>query len=189
MERLRRPASVSLEAFLLPSDDPRVARARLSKSTGKLTKGGDKRAPPPWALCETRHHRSRDEEDLGPQRVLTRWKDGGGAPDPIEGLWKTWLGVQVERVCDSLDINSLRLAKEMVDARELILGARAGGVLTTLPSQSIRASCGTCPRTSTAAAEARCTESRRSVLCPAPRPLSQTSCSRSALHLSASRPT
>ncbi|KAL8287458.1 hypothetical protein RQP46_003316 [Phenoliferia psychrophenolica] len=117
MKYLERPASVSLEAFLLPTDDPRVSRARLSKSTVKLTKGGSKRAPPPWALCETRHARSRKEEELGQQRVLTKWVDGGGQPNPVEGLWRSWLGVQVERICDLMDINSLRLAMEMVDAQ------------------------------------------------------------------------
>lgn len=132
MKRFQRPASVSLEAFLLPTDDPRVSRARLSKSTEKLTKGGSTRALTPWALCETRHYRQRDEEELGPLRALTRWQDGGGKPFPVEGLWRAWLGCQVERICDLMDINSLRLAKEMVDARESFshfrwcLASRAG---------------------------------------------------------------
>lgn len=117
MERLRRPASVSLEAFLLPSDDPRVARARAALSTAKLTNDGVKRAPTDWAKCESRHHRAREEELLGQKRYLTGWQDAGGPPQPMEGIWAAWLAVQTERVTDLIDISCLRQAVKMVDVR------------------------------------------------------------------------
>ncbi|KAK4703476.1 hypothetical protein P7C70_g2742, partial [Phenoliferia sp. Uapishka_3] len=115
MTALRRPASVSLEAFLLPSDDPRITRARAALSTAKLSIDGQKRAPTDWAKCESRHHRSRDEEQLGTKRYLTGWQDGGGPPDPVEGIWPAWTAVQTERVTDLIDISGLRQAQKNVD--------------------------------------------------------------------------
>lgn len=73
---LRRPASSTLDAFLLPSDDPRIHQARqklvkesynaLDRRTGRTD----------WNRCERRHERSRSDECLGKKRPLTNWDDG-----------------------------------------------------------------------------------------------------------------
>ena len=74
--KLKRPASSTLDAFLLPSDDPRIHQARqklvqesynaLDRRTGRTD----------WGRCESRHQRARLEESLGTKRPLTSWDDG-----------------------------------------------------------------------------------------------------------------
>ncbi|KAM0749618.1 hypothetical protein T439DRAFT_289966 [Meredithblackwellia eburnea MCA 4105] len=113
--KLERPASVSLESFLLNNDDPRVARARAQLSAAKLNADGAKRAPTDWNKCESRHERARDEEKLGKKRYLTGWVDGGGKSQPREGIWSSWLDGQTERVQDLMDISGLREAKSDTD--------------------------------------------------------------------------
>jgi len=51
VKSLQRPSSSTLEAFLLPTDDPRVHRARedLAASTRENRKVTD------WGRCESRH--------------------------------------------------------------------------------------------------------------------------------------
>jgi site-specific DNA-cytosine methylase len=78
LSTLKRPASSTLDAFLLPSDDPRihVARQKLvqesygapDKKTGRID----------WGRCESRHQRARLEEMLGTKRPLTNWDEGTG---------------------------------------------------------------------------------------------------------------
>jgi site-specific DNA-cytosine methylase len=73
---LKRPASSTLDAFLLPSDDPRIHQARqklvqesynaLDRRTGRTD----------WGRCESRHQRARLEEALGSKRPLTSWDEG-----------------------------------------------------------------------------------------------------------------
>jgi site-specific DNA-cytosine methylase len=73
---LKRPASSTLDAFLLPSDDPRIHQARqklvqesynaLDRRTGRTD----------WGRCESRHQRARLEEHLGQKRPLTSWDEG-----------------------------------------------------------------------------------------------------------------
>lgn len=74
-EKLKRPASSTLDAFLLPSDDVRIHQARE-----KLVQSGgvsDSRAGRiDWTRCESRHARARLEELLGPKRPLTNWEEG-----------------------------------------------------------------------------------------------------------------
>lgn len=75
-KELKRPASSTLDAFLLPSDDPRIHQARqklvkesynaLDRRTGRTD----------WNRCERRHERARSDECLGKKRPLTNWDDG-----------------------------------------------------------------------------------------------------------------
>jgi site-specific DNA-cytosine methylase len=115
---LRRPASVTLEAFLLADDDPRIQRARQDLATIRQNKDGVRRAPTDWNKCESRHSRARDEEMLGQQRPCTAWVDGGGQPTMPDGAWNDWAAAQTERVTDLMDISSLRLALTNVDVRK-----------------------------------------------------------------------
>lgn len=115
---LRRTASVPLEAFLLPSDDPRIQRAREELGRQALTKDGSKRAPTDWGRCESRHHRARDEETLGQKRPLTDWQDAGRDPIMPDGGWNDWAAAQTERVLDLMDISMLRKARNDTDIRQ-----------------------------------------------------------------------
>ena len=74
--KLQRPASTTLDHWLLPTDDQRIHQARqklvreshnvLDRRTGRTD----------WNKCESRHQRARLEEGLGPKRPLTSWDDG-----------------------------------------------------------------------------------------------------------------
>lgn len=76
VSKLQRHASSSLDAFLLPSDDPRIHEAR-QKLVQESFNGVDRRTGrTDWGRCESRHHRSRDEEKLGNKRPLTNWDEG-----------------------------------------------------------------------------------------------------------------
>ncbi|KAJ6498346.1 hypothetical protein DFH09DRAFT_336020 [Mycena vulgaris] len=111
---LKRPASSTLDAFLLPSDDPRIHQARqklvkesynaLDRRTGRTD----------WNRCERRHERSRSDECLGKKRPLTNWDDGGSCNLP-DYSWSDWGVGQVERVWDLMDILYLRSAKKGID--------------------------------------------------------------------------
>ncbi|EOD10393.1 hypothetical protein EMIHUDRAFT_248363, partial [Emiliania huxleyi CCMP1516] len=106
------PASSSLEAFLLPTDDPRVHTAREDLSHIDPTK---QRGVVDWGRCETRHQRARTDEELGAKRPLTQWVSQGHCAGP-DFAWHDWFKSQVERVVDLCDINYLRLAREGQDA-------------------------------------------------------------------------
>ncbi|KAJ7654469.1 hypothetical protein DFH06DRAFT_1298898 [Mycena polygramma] len=111
---LKRPASSTLDAFLLPSDDPRIHQARqklvkesynaLDRRTGRTD----------WNRCERRHERARSDECLGKKRPLTNWDDGGSCSLP-DYSWSDWGVGQVERVWDLMDILYLRSAKKGID--------------------------------------------------------------------------
>ncbi|KAF7370517.1 Helicase C-terminal domain-containing protein [Mycena sanguinolenta] len=111
---LKRPASSTLDAFLLPSDDPRIHQARqklvkenynaLDRRTGRTD----------WNRCERRHERARSDECLGKKRPLTNWDDGGSCSLP-DYSWADWGVGQVERVWDLMDILYLRSAKKGID--------------------------------------------------------------------------
>ncbi|PFH51813.1 hypothetical protein AMATHDRAFT_141817 [Amanita thiersii Skay4041] len=112
--KLKRPASSTLDAFLLPSDDPRIHQARqklvqesynaLDRRTGRTD----------WGRCESRHQRARLEEALGSKRPLTSWEEGGSCKLP-DFAWGDWGIGQVERVWDLMDISLLRSAVKGVD--------------------------------------------------------------------------
>lgn len=73
--KLKRPASSTLDAFLLPSDDLRIHQARemLVQSGGMLESRSGRFD---WTRCESRHARARLDESLGPKRPLTNWEEG-----------------------------------------------------------------------------------------------------------------
>ncbi|KAG5638137.1 hypothetical protein H0H81_001656 [Sphagnurus paluster] len=112
--KLKRPASSTLDAFLLPSDDPRIHQARqklvqesynaLDRRTGRTD----------WGRCESRHQRARLEECLGSKRPLTSWDEGGFCKLP-DFAWDDWGVGQVERVWDLMDISLLRAALKGID--------------------------------------------------------------------------
>ncbi|KAI0272498.1 hypothetical protein BC834DRAFT_817628 [Gloeopeniophorella convolvens] len=114
MASMKRDASCTLDAFLLPSDDPRIHQAReklvqesynaLDRRTGRTD----------WNRCESRHQRTRLEEALGSKRPLTNW-DEGGSVKMLDYGWADWVSGQVERVWDLLDISLLRSAALGVD--------------------------------------------------------------------------
>ena len=80
------PASSSLEAFLLPTDDPRVHTAREDLSHIDPTK---QRGVVDWGRCETRHQRARTDEELGAKRPLTQWVSQGHCAGP-DFAWHDW---------------------------------------------------------------------------------------------------
>lgn len=71
-----RQASCTLEAFLLPSDDPRIheGRQRLAMETKQSAERRRKEID--WARCEQRHSLARSSEHLGNKRPLTKWEEG-----------------------------------------------------------------------------------------------------------------
>jgi site-specific DNA-cytosine methylase len=131
---LKRPASATLDAFLLPSDDPRIHQAR-QKLVNENASGAERRQGRlDWTKCESRHHRARDEEGLGAKRPLTNWEEGmlniscmaylcslscsiliGGSCRLPDYAWNDWGVGQVERVWDLMDISVLRDAKRGID--------------------------------------------------------------------------
>ncbi|KAJ3287354.1 hypothetical protein HK104_008647 [Borealophlyctis nickersoniae] len=108
---LARPSSSPLEAFLLPTDDPRIHQARTELARQTVDKKGGRLD---WTRCESRHQRARLEENLGIKRPLTVWEDGGICKLP-DYAWNDWGRTQTERVLDLMDINMLRLASKGVD--------------------------------------------------------------------------
>lgn len=71
---MQRPASSTLDAFLLESDDPRIHQARQ-----KLVHEGathERKAGYDWGRCESRHLKARHDEELGSRRPLTGWEEG-----------------------------------------------------------------------------------------------------------------
>ncbi|KIJ65553.1 hypothetical protein HYDPIDRAFT_27554 [Hydnomerulius pinastri MD-312] len=113
-QKLKRPASSTLDAFLLPSDDTRIhqARQKLVQVSGGVSESRAGRID--WTRCESRHARARLDELLGPKRPLTNWEESGSCRMP-DFAWQDWGVRQVERVWDLMDISLLRSAKIGVD--------------------------------------------------------------------------
>lgn len=114
MRQLRRPSSCTLEAFLLPSDDPRVHQYRMDLSTKR---DGNKKAARSveWEKCEGKHQKERIVERLGLKRPMTHWEEGGFSK-MFDFAWQDWGHTQVDRVLDLMDINMLTQAKNGIDA-------------------------------------------------------------------------
>ncbi|KAI0940949.1 hypothetical protein AcV7_003183 [Taiwanofungus camphoratus] len=112
--KLKRPASSALDAFLLPSDDPRIHQARQKLVSESYNAVDRRTGRTDWGRCESRHQRARLEEELGLKRPLTGWDDGGFCKLP-DFAWNDWGVGQVERVWDLMDISLLRSAKKGVD--------------------------------------------------------------------------
>lgn len=71
-----RPASCTLDAFLLPSDDPRIHEGRQRLAMETKSSAARRRKEVDWSRCEQRHTRVRAEEHLGNKRPLTKWDEG-----------------------------------------------------------------------------------------------------------------
>lgn len=112
---LRRPWSSPFEAFLLPADDTNIHRARLDLAAAKFYRDGTQRKATDWGRCESRHARARQEEALGILRPLTSWQEAGVCKG-LDWTWNDWLLSQTERVLDLLEISTLRMAKDGIDA-------------------------------------------------------------------------
>ncbi|KAI9753984.1 MAG: peptide transporter ptr2 [Chaenotheca gracillima] len=115
MKALKRPASSSIEAFLLPEDDPRVHRAR--EDLLKSSRGEEK--PPrevDWTTCQGRHQDYRNDLALGWKRSLTQWEDNGSCRMP-DYAWADWAQGMVERIWDTIDISNNRNARRGFDCQ------------------------------------------------------------------------
>jgi site-specific DNA-cytosine methylase len=131
MASMKRDASCTLDAFLLPSDDPRIHRAREKLVQESYNALDRKTGRTDWGRCESRHQRTRLEEALGAKRPLTNWDESmwchlfgvilftylsrGGAVKILDYGWSDWVQGQVERVWDLMDISLLRSAVQGVD--------------------------------------------------------------------------
>jgi hypothetical protein len=73
---MQRPASCTLDAFMLPSDDPRIYEGRQRLALETKTSALRRRKEVDWARCEQRHTRCRADEELGNKRPLTKWDEG-----------------------------------------------------------------------------------------------------------------
>jgi len=128
--KLKRPASSTLDAFLLPSDDPRIHQARQKLVQESYNAPDRRTGRTDWGRCESRHQRARLEEALGSKRPLTSWDEGlsnvlsflwsltfrtGGFCKLPDFAWNDWGVGQVERVWDLMDISLLRSATKGVD--------------------------------------------------------------------------
>jgi site-specific DNA-cytosine methylase len=115
VKAFKRPASASVDDFMLPNDDPRVLRGRNRLTAESISSNGDSRAGRvDWTKCETRHLAARSLEELGDKRPFTGWSDSGSTTLP-SFCWNEWCNVQVHRIHDVMDINTLRLAKVGID--------------------------------------------------------------------------
>ncbi|KAF8892236.1 hypothetical protein BD779DRAFT_1511770 [Infundibulicybe gibba] len=112
--KLKRPASSTLDAFLLASDDPRIHYARQKLVRESFNALDRRTGRTDWGRCESRHQRARLEEGLGSKRPLTSWDEGGYCKLP-DFAWGDWGVGQVERVWDLMDISLLRSATKGVD--------------------------------------------------------------------------
>jgi site-specific DNA-cytosine methylase len=74
--KFTRPASSSLDAFLLASDDPRIHHARQKLVQESFNALDRRTGRTDWGRCESRHQRARLEEGLGAKRPLTGWEEG-----------------------------------------------------------------------------------------------------------------
>lgn len=76
VNKLQRPASTTLDEWLLPTDDQRIHQARQKLVQESYGASDRRTGRTDWGRCESRHQRARLEEALGPKRPLTGWDDG-----------------------------------------------------------------------------------------------------------------
>lgn len=112
MKKLERKATASLEAFILPDDDRRVAQSRAELSSDTNERRGRTND---WEQCQVRHTNERIKEMIGEKRTLTQWEDGGTC-HMQDYMWQDWAAKQTPRVWDLIEINNLKAAKDGYDA-------------------------------------------------------------------------
>ncbi|OBT84724.1 hypothetical protein VE02_06091 [Pseudogymnoascus sp. 03VT05] len=105
MDFFKRPASSSVEAFLLDEDDPRVIAGRAEMTKGNAVEG--RKRVVDWTRCQGRHEDYRFRMGLGARRYLTNWEDGGSCT-PRDNWWSDWWKAQVERIWDHMEMSYLR---------------------------------------------------------------------------------
>ena len=103
MSKLKRRASSPYSDFLYKSDDPQYQLLmndfdRSIKPTKRKTA---------WLKSRKRHITVKAEFQLGHLRKVTHWRDNGSC-QPLEYDRRFWLGNQVERIWDTIEINHLR---------------------------------------------------------------------------------
>ena len=114
IKNFERKASSPVEAFLLDQDDPRLHRAR--DELAKVGRGDVKsRKDTNWTLCQGRHQDYRSLTQIGVDRPITQWVDGGSCKPP-DFWWQDWTLTQVERVWDTFDISFLRNVRRDFDS-------------------------------------------------------------------------
>ena len=106
VKEMERKCTTTLEAFMLPDDDPRVYKARMELAGDPRRSGPLKARTVDWDKCEGRHQRERLDKKLGIQRPITAWQEGGVCK-VLDFMWQDWGRKQVERVLDLMDINFL----------------------------------------------------------------------------------
>ncbi|KAG8830660.1 hypothetical protein FRC17_004520 [Serendipita sp. 399] len=111
---MQRPASCTLDAFLLPTDDPRIHEGRQRLAIEAKNSAERRKKEVDWARCEQRHARARAEEALGNKRPLTKWEEGGTYCF-LDHIWEDWCSEAVHRVKDLMDISHLRAARRGID--------------------------------------------------------------------------
>lgn len=72
----KRKASSSIEAFLLPNDDPRIHEGRAKQVKEGYNASDRKGGRTDWTKCQSRHANCRIDELLGQRRPATRWAEG-----------------------------------------------------------------------------------------------------------------
>lgn len=110
MVALERKASVSIDAFLLTEDDPRLQCAK-----DEMSKIGKPRQERDWEVCHGRHEAYRAKEKLGTLRPILNWTNDGSAK-VSSYIWPDWTLKQPERIWDSIEISYLRNAAKGIDS-------------------------------------------------------------------------
>lgn len=100
---LQRPASVSVESFLLHDDDARLQRGMLDM----IRSGRGNKGEVEWTIMEGNHQEYRKSAGLSKHRFFTKWNNGGTATAP-DHFWIPWFSVQVERVWDTIELSQQR---------------------------------------------------------------------------------
>lgn len=108
---MQRPASSPIEAFILPTNDPRIQATRAKMGHEE---SGKSRSTIDWSKCQGRHEEARGVEKLGQARPFTAWEEGGSCL-MSHGAWNEFARPQPERVLDLLDITVLRDAAKEED--------------------------------------------------------------------------
>ena len=112
MGALQRPASSSVEEFMLPESSPIVQTAlkefELSDATGEPIK-----RETDWSVCQGRHSRYRAEKNVGEETPYTKWSHGKSSMPSYASI--PWGKLQPNRVKDTLDILKLTNAAQGVD--------------------------------------------------------------------------
>lgn len=111
-EQLQRWASSSIEEFLLPDDDMRLADA-IAELT-ECTRSDKPTKEVQWPRCETRHGEFRQKLHLGSARPATQ-RSYKGTSTMLDHGKIDWTNGQVDRIKDSLDVIWLAAASYYYD--------------------------------------------------------------------------